>query len=125
MNTSVSASVEAQSEAPATLSALQALEKDHRWLQAGPAERAVLERIAAQRDRLKQAGKAQQQALALQQEQKPALRADAPLPERVLAFARLHPFATATAVGAALMIGPRRIMRYSTWVLPLISRFKR
>ena len=123
MNTSVSTPAESHSESPVTLSALEALEKDHRWLKAGAAERAVLERIAKQRDRLTQASKAQQ--LALKQEQKPVLRADAPLPDRVVAFARLHPFATATAVGAALMIGPRRIMRYSAWVLPLISRFKR
>lgn len=69
MNTSVSTPAESHSESPVTLSALEALEKDHRWLKAGAAERAVLERIAKQRDRLTQASKAQQQALALKQEQ--------------------------------------------------------
>ena len=120
MNTTVE-----HSETPVTtMSALEALEKDQRWLTTGARELAVLKRIAMQRDRLAQARKAQDQAKALA----PALSAvpaDAPLPERVMVFAKLHPVATAAAAGLALMIGPRKLLRYGGLALPLIKRFKR
>lgn len=89
------------------------------------AQRVVLRRIAAQRDRLNARRNARAQALALRAEQAPHIRADAPLPERLLAFARLHPVAVAAAAGVALMLGPGRLIRWTGIVLPLVARLRR
>ena len=51
--------------------------------------------------------------------------ADAPLMERLVVFAKLHPIATAAVAGLAVMVGPRKLMRYGGLALPLISKLKR
>lgn len=109
--------------APA-VSALAALEQDARWLTAGTQERAVMRRIAMQRDRLAATKQAQLQAKALRA-QVTEVPADAPLSERLVIFAKLHPVATAAVVGLALMIGPRKLLRWGTVALPIISKLKR
>lgn len=109
-------------ELPVT--AVAALEKDARWLTANEEERAVLKRIAMQRDRMAAAkqAKAQAQSLRAQPETVPA---DAPLMERLVVFAKLHPVATAAVAGVALMIGPRKLLRYGGMALPLLAKLKR
>lgn len=125
MNTSATPiTVEPHAESPLVISAVSALEKDMRWQQASEAQREVLVRIAKQRDRLAAARQAHLQTQALQQPLT-AVPADAPLPERLAAFARLHPVATAAVAGAAIMIGPRKLIRYGGLAWPLISKFKR
>lgn len=106
------------------LSAMAALEQDARWLSASADERAVLKRIAMQRDRLAAAKQAQQQAKALRA-QIDTVPADAPFAERLMVFAKLHPIATAAVAGVALMVGPRKLLRLGTMALPLISKLKR
>lgn len=87
--------------------------------------RAVLLRIATQRERLAARRSARAQALALQSQQSAQMPTSGPLSERLLAFARLHPVAVAAAAAAALAIGPRRLIRWSGIVLPLLARFRR
>lgn len=92
---------------------------------ASPEQRAVLERIAAQRERLAARRSAHSQALALRSGHASAMPATGPLPERALAFARLHPMAVAVAAGVALMLGPRRVIHWAGIVLPLLSKMRR
>lgn len=106
------------------VSALAVLEQQEHWHQATPEQRAVLRRIASQRDRLVTAKAARLQAAALRAE-RPHVSPDAPLWERAAAFGRLHPLATATAVGVALMIGPRRLFRIAATVLPIVAKLRR
>lgn len=125
MNTAAThTAVEPKAESPLVISAVSALEKDVRWQQASEAQREVLMRIAAQRDRMAAARRANLQAQGVQ---KPlmAVPADAPLPERLAAFAKLHPVATAAVAGIAIMIGPRKLIRYGGLAWPLINKFKR
>ena len=107
-----------------TISALAALEQDARWIAAGEQERAVMRRIAMQRDRLLATKQAQLQAKALRA-QVTAVPVDAPLSERLVVFAKLHPVATAAVAGVALMIGPRKLLRWGALALPIITKLKR
>lgn len=100
------------------------LEKELRWQQASLEERVVLQRIAQQRDRLA-ARKATYQQVAALRAQASAVSPDAPLIDRVLTFARLHPLASVGLVGAALLVGPRKIMRVGVAVLPLLAKLRR
>ncbi|BBL24735.1 MULTISPECIES: hypothetical protein [Comamonas] len=110
---------------PVVIGPAQALlVKESRWEHAGPEERAVLQRIAQQRDRLA-ARKATYQQVAALRAQASAVSPDAPLIDRVLTFARLHPLASAALVGAALLVGPRKIMRVGVAVLPLLAKLRR
>lgn len=124
MNTATTSQAETGQALLVPTTALAALEKDARWLAASQEERAVLKRIAMQRDRLlaAQQAKAQAQSLRSQPESVPA---DAPLVERLVVFARLHPVATAAVAGVALMIGPRKLLRYGGMALPLLAKLKR
>ena len=129
MNTATSlktqhVSAAAPAAAASALSALAQLEQDALWLTAGEAERAVLKRIAMQRDRLASAKQAQQQAQALRA-QTTTVPADAPFAERLAVFAKLHPFATAAVAGVALMVGPRKLLRYGALAMPLLKKLKR
>ena len=126
MNTSATSTtnVEQTAESPLVISAVNALEADIRWQQASEAQREVLLRIATQRDRMGAARRASFQAKSLQ---KPltAVPADAPLPERLAAFAKLHPIATVAVAGVAILLGPRKLIRYGGLAWPLINKFKR
>ncbi len=109
------------SEVPAGKgSALAQLERDPAWQQATMAQRAVLRRIAARRDKrtlerlLREQERAQRSAV---QEVDP----QAPLHHKLATFARLHPAVTATVLTSlALMAGPRRLMRVGSSVLPTL-----
>lgn len=91
---------------------------------ATPAQQAVLERIAAQRQRLRARCQARRQA---QAQTEPAYGAGlppgAPLLAQVVALVRAHPAATAAAVSAlGLATGPRRALRWAGLLLPLLLR---
>ena len=76
------------------MTALAALQREARWATATPQQREVLKRIALQRDRWTAARQAREQALA-QRAARTSVPVDAPLAERLMVFARLHPVATA------------------------------
>ena len=95
------------------------------WQVASEDQRKVLQRIEMQRSRLKARAVARAQAKAVHSHEVANLQgvpAGAPLPERLMAFARLHPVAVAAAGAAALMIGPRKLMRVGSIMLPWVMR---
>lgn len=124
MNTAAPLTANGADASAPPVTAMAALEQDARWRSAGDNERAVLKRIALQRDRLAAAKQAQQQAKSLRA-QVDTVPADAPFAERLVVFAKLHPVAMAAVAGVALMIGPRKLLRWGTLALPLIRKFKR
>lgn len=85
-----------------------------------PQQQAVLDRIAAQRERLRARHAARQQARA---------QAAAQMPEgasgvlQALLYLRQHPLAAAAGIAAVLVIGPRRCVRWAGVVLPRLLRF--
>ena len=83
-----------------------------------PEQQKVLDRIAAQRERVR-AYRADWQARAAGPD---CVDPNAPLAARLLAFARLHPLVTIIAVGAAA--GPRRLLRWAAVLAPLLSRMR-
>lgn len=100
------------------------LEQRPEWRTASPQERAVLQRIAAQRERLKAAKSARVQAQTLRAQQQ-FVPADAPLMERVSTFVRLHPVASAAVAGVALMVGPRKLLRVASPLIPMLLKLRR
>jgi anti-sigma factor RsiW len=97
------------------------------WLAATPEQQKVLQRIEMQRSRLKARAVAKAQAKAVHAQElakATGVRADAPLTERLLTFARLHPAAVAGAAGVALMVGPRKLIRIGGVLLPWIMRLQ-
>lgn len=85
-----------------------------RTVPATPEQQRVLERIALQRQRLRE-----RRALAAQAAAAPGpADADAPL-LRAVDFARAHPSVVVGAVGVALWLGPRRLLRWAGTLLPL------
>lgn len=86
----------------------------------------ILARIDSQRDRLRARSAALRQAAALQQAH-PVARDTGygPLVERVIAFGREHPVACAAALGLSLVLGPRKLMRFAAFALPLAMKLRR
>lgn len=86
-------------------------------------QQVVLDRIAAQRERLRdrRVRRAQQQAL-LRDEQ--GLPPDASLGMRTVVFAKQYPLALAAVAGVAVLAGPKRLMRWAGVVLPLLLRLR-
>lgn len=86
----------------------------------------VLDRIAVQRERLRARRAARAQALA---QARPAGEVgsgiDGSLALRAAAFAREHPAAVAVLAGAALVAGPRRLIRWAGVVLPIVLKMRR
>lgn len=117
MNTSTTASASAKAAAANVAAAAAVPVSDQ--------ERAVLERIAAQRERIAARRNARAQALALRSSHHAVMPTTGPLAERAIAFARLHPMAVAVAAGVALMLGPRRVIRWAGVALPMIAKFRR
>ena len=81
----------------------------------------VLDRIALQRERIRARRKARAQSLALAQSAQQA-SADEPFALRAAAFARQHPVAVAALAGAALVAGPRRMVRWASAAMPVFTR---
>ncbi len=105
---------------PAVASALVQMEQQPGWQQATLAQRAVLRRIAAQRDKrtLERLLREQER---LQRAAAQEVDPQAPLHQKLVTFARLHPSVTAAvATSVALMIGPRRLVRVGRSVLPAL-----
>jgi hypothetical protein len=42
-----------------------------------------------------------------------------------MVFARLHPIAVAGAAAAAVVVGPRRVVRWAGVVMPMLMRLRR
>lgn len=90
------------------------------------AQREILWRIEAQRERLAARRSALRQAAALRESASDRVDADASLPLRLLAFARLHPMAVAAVIGVAgAAAGPRKLLRLAGVVLPIVMRMRR
>lgn len=94
------------------------------WNEATAEQKLVLLRIAKQRARIKARAAAKAQALALGRAQTSHVDADAPLPERLLSFARLHPLATAAAGGLLMVLGPGKLIRWGSAALPWILKLQ-
>lgn len=88
------------------------------------AQQKVLDRIAGQRDRVRARRQAHAQSLALAP-RAPTEAADDPLALRAVAFAREHPLAMAAIASAALVAGPRRLVRWAGVLLPFLLRLRR
>lgn len=86
----------------------------------------VLERIEAQRIRLHERHVRRTQALAVSRDAKrvAGLGPDASLASRVAVFARLHPMAFAVAAGVAVVIGPRKLIRWVSVGLPWVMKMR-
>lgn len=89
-----------------------------------PEQQAVLDRIAAQRERLR-ARRAARRQLAAAQAAAAGSQAGTPWFAKAIVFAREHPSVLAAAAGAALATGPRRVLRWAGLVLPLVLRARR
>ena len=89
-----------------------------------PQQQQVLDRIRAQRERLRARRDARRQARAAAATQA-RVNPEAPLLARLVSFARLHPVAVAAALGAAALAGPSRVMRWAGVLLPVILRMRR
>ena len=89
------------------------------------AQQRVLERIAAQRDRLRARRAARAQALALAKHEQGLGGSDESLALRAAAFAREHPLAVAAMAAVAVVAGPRRLIRWAGVALPLLMRLRR
>ncbi len=90
------------------------------------AQQKVIDRIAAQRERLRARRAAQAQTKVVAQQRSAAgLPVDDALPLRAASFAREHPIAVAAMVGVGLVLGPRRLIRWTGFVLPLLMRLRR
>ena len=91
---------------------------------ATPAQQKILHRIAAQRERIQ----ARQQAYAQANSAAEAGAAgigDDSLVLRCVAFAKQHPAAVVALAGAAMALGPSRLVRWASVALPWILRFRR
>lgn len=94
------------------------------WSSATAEQKLVLARIAKQRARIKARTAAKAQALALRKTAASQVDAYAPLPERLMAFVRLHPVATAAAGGLLMVLGPRKLIRWGSAALPWILKLQ-
>lgn len=109
----------------AAKSAVSAVTQEMDAALATSAQREVLKRIDAQRERLHARRLALQQARALKDSTSPHVDAGAPLPVRLITFAKLHPVAVAAALGLALAAGPGKLIRLAGVVLPIVMRMRR
>ncbi|WP_313077329.1 hypothetical protein [Melaminivora sp.] len=89
-----------------------------------PEQQQVLDRILVQRERLRARREAYQQTRAIVQARAGLNPAD-PLPQRLIAFTRLHPAVVGVAAALAAVAGPRRLIRWSGALLPLLAKLRR
>ncbi len=83
----------------------------------------VIDRIAAQRERLRvrRTERAHRLALLLKEQ---AVASDAPLWFRTAVVARRYPVGVAVLAGVALLVGPKRLVRWAGVGLPLYMRMR-
>ncbi|KAF1047819.1 hypothetical protein [Xylophilus sp.] len=91
-----------------------------------PAEQAVLDRIAAQRKRLRDE-RAEERALALAAAQARAAEGSGPqaVLGRVLRIVRRYPALTAAVTGGGITLVPWKIVRWGRILLPVLLRLRR
>ena len=86
------------------------------------AQQRVLDRIAAQRERLRARRATRAQAPT---EAKDTNFLWAPLVSQGLVFASQHPLVVLALVGAAIAAGPKRLLRWGTAALPVLLQLRR
>lgn len=91
---------------------------------ATPAQQKILHRIAAQRERIQARRKAYAQANSAAEAGAAGIGDDS-LVLRCVAFAKQHPAAVVAFAGAAMALGPSRLVRWASVALPWILRFRR
>lgn len=86
----------------------------------------VLARIEAQRLRLRErkARRAMVVAESREANRVAGLGPDASLASRVAVFARLHPVACALAAAVAVVIGPRKLIRWTGLAMPVLMKLR-
>lgn len=95
------------------------------WEDASAEQQELLVRIHRQRQRVRARSSAKKQARELMQTHgEERVNADAPLPERLVTFVRLHPIATAAAGAVIAVLGPRKLIRWGSVVVPWILKFQ-
>lgn len=94
------------------------------WDDASAEQKLVLSRISRQRTRIKARASAKAQAVALRQTQPAHVDAEASLPERLVSFVRLHPIATAAAGALLMVVGPRKLIRWGSVVMPWVMKLQ-
>ena len=80
-----------------------------------PEQQQLLERIALQRERLR----------AYRSRPRGVMDEKASLPEQLWSFACRHPLVAALGLGAAVLAGPRRLVRGISVLLPLLLELRR
>lgn len=90
-----------------------------------PEQQKVLDRILAQRERLRARRSAARQMRAAAIAQGVRVNPADPLLTRLASFAKLHPVAVAAVLGVAAVAGPSRVVRLAGVVLPAILRMRR
>ena len=88
------------------------------------AQQRVLDRIAAQRQRMAARQIQRLQTLAAPQTGGGLSSLDGLLMQRLAVFTKQHPVAVAALVGSALAVGPRRLVRWAGILLPLVVRLR-
>ena len=89
-----------------------------------PAQQKILYRIAAQRERIQARRQAYAQANSGAEVGAAGIGDDS-LVLRCVAFAKQHPAAVVALAGAAMALGPSRLVRWASVALPWILRFRR
>lgn len=92
---------------------------------ATPEQQRIVERIATQRERLRARRAARAQSLALAGGNPGLAALDESFVLRAAGFARQHPVAVAAMAGVALLAGPRRLVRWTGVLLPMLMRLRR
>ena len=98
---------------------------DSRSVMPTPEQQKVLDRILVQRERVRARRAAFRQVKAIEKTTHERVEPGAPLTVRLLTFARLHPVVVAVVVGAAVVAGPSRVIRWTGMLMPLVSRMRR
>ena len=91
---------------------------------ATPAQQKILHRIAAQRERIQARREAYAQANGAAEAGAAGMGEDS-LVLRCVALAKQHPAAVVALAGAAMALGPSRLVRWASVALPWILRFRR
>jgi hypothetical protein len=94
-------------------------------LRASPEQKRIVERIATQRERLRGRRAARVQSVALADRNRALGTVDESVVLRAAGFARQHPVAVVTMAGVALLAGPRRLVRWTGVLLPILMRLRR
>lgn len=84
----------------------------------------VIDRIAAQRERLRVRRTERVHRLALLRKEQAVLRSETPLWLRTAVVARRYPVGVALLAGVALLVGPKRLVRWAGVGLPLYMRMR-